>query len=68
MTVALDRGDRHQVRVTVVGEQELDRRVRQRHRERVADDVEHLGLVLGHLECVQQLGLEVLMLPLALPS
>jgi hypothetical protein len=43
----------HEVRVAVVGEQELHRMVGQRDLEGVRDDVEDLGLALGHLERVE---------------
>ena len=58
------RGRRHcharQVRMAVVGEQQLDRRVGQGRCKGAFDDVDDLDLALGHLERVREPGLELL--------
>ena len=66
--VGPDAGHAQQMGVAVVGQQELDRRVRHDGGERPLNDVDDLGLALGHVQRIGQAALEALALALQLPG
>ena len=68
LAVGPDTGHAQQVGVAVVGQEELDGRVRHDGGEGPLDHVDDLGLALGHVQRVGQAALETLALPLDLPG